>query len=131
VDVIYLDESMTCTGKYVVDGVDGSRHDALMRRRLKPIPTWPSRPSSSCAHGEVRQSRSARCRSGTRFPATCSTVREGGRKASVLAVDSTLMDAFDCWGYMLPGAHPTQEKTWLKLPRPITSTISCRWPLAA
>ena len=119
VDVIYLDESMTSTGRYVVDGVDGIQGMmSLMKETLQTYPHVAVETEQfnamTAKYGKFALSQMplGHPLSGYLFHRFVKVVPEG---VMYSPIDAPLMDAVDCWGYMLPGADPMREETWLKI----------------
>ena len=116
VDVIYLDESMTCTGRYVVDGEDGLQGMTnLMKETLAAYPHVAVETEQfnllTARYGKLALSQMplGHPLSGYIFQRYVKVVPEG---LMYSPASSTLMDAFDCWGHMLPGTAWMAGETW-------------------
>ncbi len=119
VDVIYLDESMTAVGKYIVDGVDGMQGMlALMRETLEAYPHCVVENEQfnllTAKYGKFALSQMplGHPLSGYLFQKFVKVVPEG---VMYSPTDTQLMDAFDYYGYMLPGADPMREESWVQI----------------
>ncbi len=119
VDVIYLDESMTCTGKYVVDGVDGMQGMmSLMKETLEAYPHVAveteqfNAMTAKYAKFALSQMPLGHPLSGYLFQRYVKVVPEG---VMYSPIDAGLMDAFDYWGFMLPGAAGMPTESWVQI----------------
>ena len=125
VDVIYLDESMAATGKYIVDGVNGvDGMMALMRETLEAYPHVAVQTEQfnalTAKYGKLALSQMplGHPLSAYIFRRYVKVVPEGVMYSPTSA---QLMDAFDVWGGMLPGANPGGEESWLQISRAVQS----------
>jgi len=119
VDVIYLDESMTAVGKYIIDGVDGMQGMySLMKETLQAYPHVAVETEQfnllTARYGKFALSQMpfGHPLSGYIFQRYVKVVPEG---IMYSPIDSSLMDAFDCYGFMLPGADPMREESWVQI----------------
>jgi hypothetical protein len=119
VDVIYLDESMTCTGKYIVDGVDGIQGMInLMKETLHAYPHVAIETEQfnllTAKYGKFALSQMplGHPLGGYIFQRYVKVVPEG---YMIAPTDSEMMDAFCYWGFMLPGSSPTPNETWTQI----------------
>jgi len=117
VDVIYLDESMAPAGKFVVDGVDGI--EGLMLLMKEVLETYPHVAIETEQFNPMANRHAAFALSqmalghplgGYILHRFVHIVPEG---VMYSPTDNSLMDAFACWGFMLPGAH--WEQSWLDI----------------
>ena len=121
VDVIYLDETMTATGRYVVDGEDGIQGMLnLMKETLLAYPHVAVETEQfnllTAKYGKLALSQMplGHPLAGYLFQRFVKVVPEG---VMYSPADSPLMDAFDMWGYMLPGtaAGGDETETWIQI----------------
>ena len=119
VDVIYLDECMAPTGKFVVDGMNGIEGiQALMRETLAAYPHVAIESEQfnllTAKYGKFALSQMplGHALSSCIFQRFVKVVPEG---VMYSPVSSKLMNAHDTWGCMLPGAHPGGQQTWLEI----------------
>jgi hypothetical protein len=119
VDVIYLDESMACTGKYIVDGVSGIEGmTALIRETLEAYPHVAVQTEQfsplTAKYGKLALSQMplGHPLSAYIFRRYVKVVPEG---VMYSPTSTELLDAFDYWGGMLPGANPGREESWLQI----------------
>ena len=125
VDVVYLDESMGPGGKEVVDGVDGVQGlMLLMKEALERYPgialeTEQFNPmTAKYASFALSQMPLGHPLGGYILHRFIHIVPEGVMGSPT---SESLMDAFDCWGYMMPGAgfsmewDPAQEASWRQI----------------
>jgi hypothetical protein len=119
VDVIYLDESMAATGKYIVDGVSGIEGMvALMRETLEAYPHVAVENEQfntlTAKYGKIALSQMplGHPLSAYIFRKYVKVVPEG---VMYSPTSGDLMDAFDYWGCMLPGANPGGEESWVQI----------------
>lgn len=107
VDVIYLDETMGTEGKYVVDGVNGLEGTRMLMKQV--MDTYPGvavqteqfNPNTA-RHAALALSQMplGHPLAGYILRRYLKVVPEG---IMYSPVDEPIMDAFDSWGYMLPG----------------------------
>ncbi len=121
VDVIYLDESMAPNGKFLVDGVNGIEGIMLLMQEVRAaypdvaIETEQFNPlANRHAAFALSQMPPGHPLSGYIFRRFVKVVPEGWM---YMPTEEHLMDAFDSWGYMLPGADPLHEKPWMHIAR--------------
>ena len=121
VDVIYLDESMAPTGKMVVDGTNAIEGImALMRETLAAYPHVAIETEQfntlTAKYGKLALSQMplGHPLSSYIYSRFVKVVPEGVMYSPISA---SLMDAFDHWGGMLPGANPGGEESWLQIAR--------------
>ena len=119
VDVIYLDECMAPTGKFVVDGMNGVEGIlALMQETLAAYPHVAIESEQfnllTAKYGKFALSQMplGHPLSSYIFQRFVKVVPEG---VMYSPISSLLMDAYDCWGGMLPGANPGGEESWLQI----------------
>lgn len=116
VDVIYLDESMAPGGPFVVDGVTGIQGvQLLMKEILERYPGVAVETEQfnalTAKFGKLALSQMplGHPLSGYIFHNFARVVPEG---VMYSPTDCSLMDAFDSWGFMMPGADPQRERSW-------------------
>jgi len=119
VDIIYLDESMTATGKFLIDGTDGVQGmQALMRETLQAYPHVAIETEQfnllTAKYGKFALSQMplGHPLAGYIFQRYVKVVPEG---IMITPTESQLMDAFDCWGFMLPGSTVRPADTWTQI----------------
>ncbi len=119
VDVIYLDESMTAVGKYIVDGVNGLEGmTALMKETLEAYPHVAVQNEQfnllTARYGKIALSQMplGHPLSGYLYRRYVKVVPEG---VMTRPIESPLMDAFDYWGYMLPSSTGDPADTWTQI----------------
>lgn len=119
IDVIYLDQSMSPCGKFVVDGVTGVQGVMLLEQEILQayptvaIETEQFNPMASRhAAFALSQMTLGHPLSGYIFSRFVKVVPEG---IMYSPTDGALMDDFDRWGFMLPGADAKREETWMQI----------------
>jgi len=119
VDVIYLDQSMAPCGKFVVDGVNGVEGVMLLEQEIRQayptvaIETEQFNPMASRhAAFALSQMTLGHPLSGYIFNRFIRVVPEG---IMYSPSDTATMDAFDTWGFMLPGADARREESWVQI----------------
>jgi len=119
IDVVYLDETMTPSGKFVVDGMDGYQGMfELMRQILREYPHVAIETEQfntlAAKYGKIALSQMplGHPLAGYIFQKFVKVVPEG---VMYSPTDAELMDAFDCWGFMLPGADTEREESWMQI----------------
>lgn len=119
VDIVYLDESMGTAGKSVIDGVHGLHGLQLMMQEIEE--KYPGVAVETeqfnfhtAKHGEFALSQMplGHPLSGYLFHRFVKVVPEG---VMYSPTDNDMMDAFESWGFMLPGASPSREKSWMEI----------------
>lgn len=108
VDLIYLDETMGSEGKYVIDGVNGLEATRLLMQEVMEaypgvaVETEQFNPNTAKhASFALSQMPLGHPLAGYILRDYVKVVPEG---IMYSPVDEPIMDAFDSWGYMLPGA---------------------------
>lgn len=119
VDVIYLDESMSPNGKWIVDGIDGIQGIfLLMEEILERYPHVAIQTEQfntlTGKYGKMALSQMplGHPLSGYIFSKYVKVVPEG---IMYSPTDVPMMDAFDTWGFMVPGADTAREDSWLQI----------------
>jgi hypothetical protein len=119
VDVIYLDESMSPNGKWIVDGVDGMQGILLLMKEIQEryphVAVQTEQFNTLTAkYGKMALSQMplGHPLSGYIFNRFVKVVPEG---VMYSPTDTDMMDAFDSWGYMLPGADTAREESWMRI----------------
>lgn len=115
IDVIYLDESMTPGGKFVVDGVSGVEGvQLLMKEILEAYPHVVIETEQfnllTGKYGKIALSQMplGHPLSGYIFKNLIKVVPEG---VMYSPTSNELMDAYDVWGFMLPGGERFRERS--------------------
>lgn len=119
VDVLYLDEAMGTVGKFVVDGVNGLEGtQLLMKELLEKYPGVAVQTEQfnfmTAKYGALALSQMplGHPLSGYIFRKFVKVVPEG---LMYSPTDNAMMDAFESWGFMLPGSNPSREKSWMEI----------------
>ncbi len=125
VDVIYLDEGGGPLGKPVVDGVDGFQGlMSLMKETLEAYPhialetEQVNTLTAKYSKFALSQMPLGHPLGGYIYQKYVKIVPEGimySPTDQYSPQDSPLMDAFDYFGYMLPGADANREESWLQI----------------
>lgn len=119
VDVIYLDEAMTPHGKILVGDTDGFEGTFLLMQEV--LRTYPHVAIETeqfnlltARYGKLALSQMplGHPLSGYIFRKFVKVVPEG---VMYSPTDNDLMDAFDAWGFMLPGADVGREGSWMRI----------------
>jgi hypothetical protein len=117
VDLIYLDESLTPSGKFLVDGVTAIQGVMLLEREIKQaypqaaVETEQFNPMNAHnADFSLSQMPLGHPLSGYIYHRFLNVVAEGVNSEPV---DDPLMDAQESWGFMLPPA--AKEESWLQI----------------
>jgi hypothetical protein len=119
IDVIYLDESMAANGKYLVDGVDGLEGmRLLMKEILEMYPHVAVQTEQfnfmTAKYGAFALSQMplGHPLSGYIFHRFVKVVPEG---VMYSPTSNSMMDAFESWGFMLPGVSPARGASWVEI----------------
>ncbi|MHB9071585.1 MAG: DUF6259 domain-containing protein [Sedimentisphaerales bacterium] len=119
IDVVYLDEAMAPQGKFVIDGMNGYQGMLeLMQQILKENPHVAIETEQFNAlttkYGKIALSQMplGHPLSGYIFRKFVKVVPEG---VMYSPTDTELMDAFDSWGFMLPGADAEYEESGVQI----------------
>ncbi len=119
VDVIYLDGSMSPVGKFMVDGVDAYQGMFLLMKGIQeryPHVGVETEQFNTMAgkYGKLALSQMplGHPLSGYIFQRFIKVVPEGYMYSPI---EGTLMDAFDVWGFMMPGADTMREESWMQI----------------
>lgn len=119
IDVIYLDEAMSPGGKMVVDGVDGYQGLLLLMKEVQE--RYPhvgveteqfNTLTGKFGKLALSQMPLGHPLSGYIFRKYIKVVPEG---LMYSPTEIQMMDAFDSWGFMLPGASTVIEESWMQI----------------
>ena len=118
-DIIYLDESMGTNGKFVVDGVDGLQGMMLLMKEIQEAYPGVAVETEQFNFMTAKYGAFALSQmplghplSGYLFHRYVKVVPEG---VMYSPTSTPLMDAFESWGFMLPGGSPNNEKSGLEI----------------
>jgi len=119
IDVVYLDEAMSPSGKFMVDGMDG--YEGILEMMRQILAAYPHVAveteqfnTLTAKYGKLALSQMplGHPLSAYIFQKFVKVVPEG---LMYSPTDMAMMDAFDVWGIMLPGADTQRGESWMQI----------------